>query len=527
VAADDDEPEQTLAEAQRDAADLRSLLDALPLATGVKDRDGRLLYVNAAGAAGYGVPPHEMIGMLERDVLPPGNDPDAVLAADQAVIDSGRSLTVPGQRFLTRGGRVMVLHMTREPVRFQGVSALMVTAMDVTDSSAAFAERRQIERRLAEAQRVEGLGLLAGGIAHDFNNLLVGVLGNADLALLEVEPSARAYGFLERIRTAAHRLADLARQMLTYSGRSPTSIQPVDLVAVTREMLALVGSTIPTQIQLQLDLPEQLPAVAGDSAQLGQVIVNLVMNAAEAIGAAAGSISISARREFLDSERSASLAVRAIRGATDYLCLEVSDDGPGMDEATRLRIFDPFFSTKGTRGRGLGLASVIGIVRAHQGALQVDSARGEGARMRVWLPLAEERARARTSMLPRANTAVRTGGRVLVVDDEALVRETAAAVLESQGFTVLVSADADAAVEAAQNAGAIDVVLLDLTIPGRSAEAAHRMLREVLPLASILLISGYSEPGVLGKLLEEPRTHFLQKPFSAEALATRVSSLLR
>jgi signal transduction histidine kinase/CheY-like chemotaxis protein len=411
-------------------------------------------------------------------------------------------------------------------VRFLGVSALLVTAMDVTDSSAALAERRQLERRLAEAQRVEGLGLLAGGIAHDFNNLLVGVLGNADLAALEVEPGTRVHAFLERIRTAGHRLADLARQMLTYSGRSPTSIQPVDLAALAREMLVLVASSIPVQIQVVQSLPEQLPAVAGDPAQLGQVIVNLVMNAAEAIGSLPGTISISTRREFLDSARNASLTVRALRGATDYLCLEVVDDGPGMDEATRMRIFDPFFSTKGTRGRGLGLASVIGIVRAHQGALQVDSARGEGARMRVWLPLAQEHARARASMIPRPKLAPIGQGRVLVVDDEAVVRETAAAVLEAQGLTVLSAADGDAGVQAARNAGRIDLVLLDLSIPGRSAEETHGMLREALPDASILLISGYSEPGVLSKLLEQPRTHFLQKPFSADALATRVRSLL-
>jgi two-component system, cell cycle sensor histidine kinase and response regulator CckA len=526
MAEEDDALEPKLAHARREASDLRALLDALPLATGVKDRDGRWLYINAAGSAGYGLAPSAMIGESEREVLPSGNDAEGLLRADREVIDSGRSLTVPGQRFQTHEGRTMVLHMTREPVAFQGTPAVLVTAWDVTDSSAAIAERRQLERRLAEAQRIEGLGLLAGGIAHDFNNLLVGVLGNADLAALEVAAGSRVEHFLGRIRTAAQRLADLAHQMLTYAGRNPTAIQAVDLGTVAREMLELMASSVPAHIEVTLTLPEALPDVAGDPAQLGQVIVNLLMNAAEAIGAAAGSIRVALRREFLDSVRTASLTVRSLRGATDCLCLEVWDDGPGMDEATRARIFDPFFSTKGKHGRGLGLASVIGIVRAHQGALQVDSSPGEGARIRIWLPLAEELVRVQPSKLPPASTALPSGGRVLIIDDESVVRETAAAILEAQGLTVLASADAATALDAARNAGRIDVVLLDLSIPGSSSEATHQSLRELLPDASIVLISGYSEPSVLLALSADPRTRFLQKPFSADSLSSLVGSLL-
>ena len=514
---------------QWQADELRALLDALPLATAVKDREGRFLYVNAAASAGYGRRPEAMIGVTERELLPPGNDPESTIAADREVIDSERSLTLPGHHFRTSEGRMMVLHVTREPVRFQGAPAVLVTAMDVTSTSQARAERRQLERRLAETQRVEGLGLMAGGIAHDFNNLLVGVLGNADLALLEVGFGSRVHKYLRSIRTAAGRLADLAHQMLTYSGRSPTKLQSVDLGAVTREMVELIGSSIPAEIQVVLAIPEQLPAVAGDPAQLGQVVVNLVMNAAEAIGGKSGTIRIAARREFFDSDRNASLTLRAIRGASDHLCFEVADDGPGMDEATRARIFDPFFSTKLKHGRGLGLASVIGIVRAHQGALQVDSAPGEGTRMRIWLPLAQELARAQpipnTTKPP--STISPTGRRVLIVDDDAMVRETAAAILEAEGYTVLAASDGATAIEATKNAGAIDVVLLDLTIPGCSAADTHRRLREVLPDAGILLISGYSEPGMLRKLLDEPKTRFLQKPFSAGGLAQNVQSLLR
>jgi nitrogen-specific signal transduction histidine kinase/CheY-like chemotaxis protein len=404
----------------------------------------------------------------------------------------------------------------------------LVTALDVTESSAAAAERRKIERRMAEAQRLEGLGLMAGGIAHDFNNLLVGVLGNAELALSHVENAGSAYGFIERVRMAAERLAGLARQVLAYSGRGHVRMQPVDVAPLIREVLELSAASIAAH-KLELSLPEPLPAVDGDPAQLSQVIMNLVINAAEAIGHTSGTIKVSARSEFLDSDRCASLSVRSIRGAMDYLCLEISDNGPGMDEATRNRIFDPFYSTKGTRGRGLGLASVIGIVRAHQGALQVDSALGVGTRMRVWLPVARARARlAQKDAKPPL--ALRTGTCVLVVDDDEIVRETTRAMLEAQGFTVLSAADGQTAIDAAARAAGeqakIDAVLLDVDIPGLPVHDVYQTLRTNLPTAVILLMSGYGESEALAALLREPATQFIEKPFSGKELAARLRSLL-
>ncbi len=510
---------------QARVSELRAVIDTLPLATAVKDWHGRFLYANAAAAPGYGVAAHEMIGALERDLLPPGNDLEDVLAKDREVIDSGRSLTVPGFRFRTRGGRTMVLHMTRDPVRFEGAAAVLVTAMDVTDSSEASVGRRKIERRLAEAQRLEGLWLMAGGIAHDFNNLLVGVLGNADLALREVATNARAKTFIERIKSAADRLAGLSRQMLAYSGRGHVDIAPIDLPALTKETLVLLEAAIPARMRLETSLPEDLPLVEGDRSQLSQVITNLVINASEAIADGAGTIRVAAQQEFLDSHRTASLVTRSVRGATDHICLEVSDDGPGMDEVTRSRMFDPFFTTKATQGRGLGLAAVIGIVRAHQGGLQVDSTPGEGTRVRVWLPLARDRARMVSPRIPDA-TPARVGCSVLIVDDEAVVRETTTDALEDHGFVVQTAEDGDGAIETVRRIGRVDVVLLDMTMPGLSVSDTHRALRKMLPDVPILLASGYNEPKVLTELLEEAGTEFIQKPFSGAALLERLHQLL-
>ena len=250
----DDDHTRLMAE----VADQRRLLDRLPIATAVKNRDGRVLYANAAASAGYGLTPEAMIGRCEHELLPRGNDADEVLRHDREVIESGRSLSVPGQRFVTSEGREMTLHMTREPVRYQGQACVLVNAHDVTEQRAAAAERRKLERRMAESQRLEGLGLMAGGIAHDFNNLLVGVLANAEMALRNVEDPNVATGFIERIKVAAERLAGFARQMLAYSGRDHVRIGPVDLPALTREALGLVGPNVSPKIRIERDLP--LPA---------------------------------------------------------------------------------------------------------------------------------------------------------------------------------------------------------------------------------------------------------------------------
>lgn len=518
-------PDAELARLREQVAELRSWLDTLPLATAVKDRQGRILYINAAAAAGYGQTCTGMIGVYEGDVLPPGNDLEEILSHDREVIDTGRHLTLPGQRFHTFDGREMVLHMTRDPVRFLGERAVLVTANDVTRSASAARELRQIERRLAETQRLEGLGLMAGGIAHDFNNLLVGVLANAEMALREVTGS-RLETLLQRVRAAAERMAGLTRQMLAYSGRGHVQLEVLDLPVLTRESLELVSSNIAPTIQVETELPEGLHAVQGDRAQLTQVIMNLLINAAEAIADEPGRIRVSTRVDHLDPHRNASLAVRSIRGAGDYLCLEVKDDGPGMDDATRNRIFDPFFSTKSGTGRGLGLASVIGIVRAHQGALQVDSEPGKGTRMRVWLPLARARMHPRVprTPVPRLKSEA-TRGRVLVVDDEKVVRDTTAMILQTQGFVVDAVADGDKAISAAETQR-YDLVLLDMTMPGRSVVTTHQALRQHLPTTPILLTSGYGEPNVLNELLERPNTEFVQKPFSVMELSERIKRMV-
>lgn len=521
---DDDSPLLELDRARSELAELRTIIDVLPVATAIKNREGRFVYANKPAAAGYGLTCEKLVGQLEQDVLPRGNDLARTLELDREVIDSGRSLSIPGQAFTTFEGRPMVLHITREPVRYRGERCVLVNAHDVTVLSSAAAERRKLERRMAESQRLEGLGLMAGGIAHDMNNLLVGVLANAELALDSSDDPAVVRSSLERVKLAAERMAGFAKQMLAYTGRDHIQIAPLDLTKLTREALAMLASNVPAHIYLDCALPKSLPEVKGDATQLSQVIVNLIMNAAEAIGDRPGTITVDIRRDFLDNDRTSSLTVRSIRGAAEFLCLEVKDDGPGMDQATRNRIFDPFFSTKGQPGRGLGLASVMGIVRAHQGALQVDSEPGQGTRMRVWLPLCGEQPRDSRSPAPQPAREPR-GYKVLIVDDEALVRETTGSVLRAHACEVHFAADGVEAVTLAAQLPQVELILLDMNMPGTPLRDTFYALRTALPASKVLLTSGYNDPVVLRELLAEPGTAFIQKPYMISELLQRCASL--
>jgi PAS domain S-box-containing protein len=524
VSRDDENAGAELDRTRSELAELRAILDLLPFATLIKNREGRILYANRPAAAGYGLSCERLIGQLEHDVLPAGNDLAQMLEHDRAVIDSARSLSVPGVDFVTFEGRSMVLHITREPVRYRGEPCVLMNAHDVTVISTAAAERRKLEQRIAESQRLEGLGLMAGGIAHDMNNLLVGVLANAEMALRGIDDADSARGFVERVKLAAERMAGFAKQMLAYTGRDHVQIVPLDLAKLTRESLALLAANVPSHILLDCELPGSLPAVKGDATQLSQVIVNLIMNAAEAIGDRPGMISVNIRREFLDNYRTSSLAVRSSRGASECLCLEVKDDGPGMDQATRNRIFDPFFSTKGQPGRGLGLASVMGIVRSHQGALQVDSELGKGTRMRVWLPLSSERQHTSRAAAQQPKLDVH-GYNVLIVDDEPLVRDTTGSVLRAHGCTVHFAADGVEAVTTAARLPQIDLVLLDMHMPGTPLRETFHALRMALPKCKVLLTSGYNDPSLLRDLLAEPSTAFIQKPYVIDELLECCASL--
>ncbi len=398
------------------------------------------------------------------------------------------------------------------------------TLMDVTAQHLAEEEKSRIERKLQETQKLESLGVLAGGIAHDFNNLLTGILGNASLARLDLPPNSPAQPSLEQIELVAQRAADLCKQMLAYSGKGRFIVQRIDLSSLVRDTADLLRLSISKSAVLKFTLTPDLPAISADATQMRQILMNLIINASEAIGERSGVISIAtgvlhADRAYLTE---AYLSPNIPEG--DYVFLEVSDDGAGMDTETRERIFDPFFTTKFT-GRGLGLAAVLGIVRGHQGALKVYSEPGRGTTFKLLLPCAEGPAEHLTAA-PTASPAWRGTGTILVVDDEDTVRTVCARMLTAMGFHVLLAGNGNEALEIFfPHRDEIVGVLLDLTMPQLDGTATFTELRRIKPEIRVLLMSGFNEQDAVNRFAGKGLAGFIQKPFKPETLQTKLRAI--
>jgi PAS domain S-box-containing protein len=385
--------------------------------------------------------------------------------------------------------------------------------------------RRQWEAQLQHTQRLESLGVLAGGIAHDFNNLLMGVLGSAELALVHLPQDAPARADVEQIVTAAHRAADLTGQMLAYSGRGTFRVQPILLPALIREMEPLLRASLPKTCALDFHLGESLQAIEADATQLRQVVMNLIINAGEAIGDAAGVITVRVAVRECDRAYLAGGVLGKEMPEGPYVSLEVTDTGCGMSEETQARMFEPFFTTKFT-GRGLGLAAVLGIIRGHHGTILVTSEPGRGARIEALFPPTK-----RPVIAPQVSAPVppawRGEGTILVVDDEAHVRAVTAFALEKTGFTVLTAADGKEAVAVfGRHAETVSAVLLDLTMPYMDGAATMNELRQIKPDVRVILSSGYTEEDATRHFTDRDLIGFLQKPYALKDLIAAVRGAL-
>ncbi len=377
-------------------------------------------------------------------------------------------------------------------------------------------ERRMIERKLEETQRLEGLGMLAGGVAHDFNNILTGILASASLAGMDVVPGTEVSQHLKRIEENSLRAAGLCQQLLVYAGKGQVSAAALDLNVLLKETLQLLHASVPKDAELTLDLTPTLPAIAGDAARLRQVFMNLVLNAAEALGTGPRRIRLSTGIATLSEATLAKTAFRGEAKAGDYVTVEVTDTGVGMTPETLSRIFEPFFTTKFT-GRGLGLCAVLGIVRGHGGAMHVDTEQARGTTFRVYLPVAAPPSAILVE--PRVTAAPKGKGRVLVVDDEEPVRLVAAAAIQRQGFEAEVAADGVEAV-ALMERGPIGFagVLLDMAMPKMDGLTTLVNLRKIQPGLPVILMSGHDQGDMARKLEGHSDVMLLRKPFTIDEL---------
>jgi PAS domain S-box-containing protein len=387
-------------------------------------------------------------------------------------------------------------------------------------------ENRNLERQVQVAQKMESLGVLAGGIAHDFNNILMAVLGNAELALDRISPLSPARGNLTDIATAARRAADLCLQMLAYAGKASFSLERVSLRDLVEEMAHLLKTAISKKAILNLNLGRDLPPIQADPSQIRQIVMNLLINASEAIGDRSGVITVSVGATRCDEEYLQKTDLHGELGPGLYLHLEVTDTGVGMDAETRARIFEPFFTTKFT-GRGLGLAAVMGIVRSHKGALKVYSEPGKGTTFKILFPALEDK-RTESRIHEVASLAEWRGkGTILLVDDEESLLALGAQMLEYLGLRVLTATDGREAVDLYRARGKeIDLVLMDLTMPHMDGAEAFGELRRLNPAGRIVLSSGYSPEDVASRFAGKGIDGVLQKPYTLLRLREALAGLL-
>ncbi len=408
---------------------LQAIIDNSNALIAVTDREGRFLLLNRSFERVLGVPQADALGKSPVDFLPPDVAAPYLETADAALsrwkVAEREIEVLAGEK--RRSFLLVCFPLRADEAEPYGVGAV---ATDLTEIRRAQEARERLEAQVQHAQKLESLGLMAGGIAHDFNNILTGVIGSAELALRSVPEDSKALAHLERVMAATKRAAELTGQMLAYAGKSSLHQETFDLNALLDEMTDLVKASVSKKVAFRAELQARPALVRANRAQIGQLVMNLITNAAEAVGEGPGSVLVATRN-------------RAVEEA-DAIALTVRDTGPGMDEKTIARIFDPFYSTKGA-GRGLGLAAVRGIVKSAAGELSVASAPGQGSTFEVVFPSSAEAAR---EPLPAASAGEDfTGtGTLLVADDEPLVRNVARVLLESAGFEVVEAANGAEAV---------------------------------------------------------------------------------
>lgn len=497
---------------------LASIVESAEDAIIGKTLEGIILTWNAGAERVYGYPNAEAVGQPMTMLLPEGrpNEENEILER----IRRGEQVEHFETVRKTKGGKLIDVSLTVSPIR--DLSGRIIGASHVGRN---VSERKVQEEQLRHTQKLESLGVLAGGIAHDFNNLLTGILGNASLALESVSTHDPVYGLLRDLVTASERASHLTRQLLAYAGKGRFVIEPIDLSALVREIAELIQTSIPKNVQLRLELADDLQWIEADASQVQQLVMNLVINGAEAIEQSDnGAVLVATRMQNVDEHHPLATPGDAPElPAGTYISLEIHDTGCGMDEATLSHIFDPFFTTK-FAGRGLGLAAVQGIVSGHKGAMRVHSRPGEGTNFKILFPATQQVAEPKK---PSPHITA-TSGLILVIDDEEIIRRTAKSMLERDGFTVVVAENGKEGVELFQVLSEkVAAVLLDMTMPVMNGEEAYSRLKAIKPGVKVILSSGYNEVEAVRRFAGKGLVGFIQKPYSANTLREKISIALQ
>ena len=523
------EVERALLESE---AHYRVILDSVSDAILIHDPDtGAILQVNRRMCELYKCTQEKAIDLTIGDIsanVPPYTQAEAITHLRLAT--SG----VP-QMFEWHArdcqGRLFWVDVVMRCVDICGQARVIVTVRDISARKTEDELQRRTVTQMQHTQRLESLGVLAGAIANDFNNLLTAVLGNVDLATADQAPAAPNSAYLQEIDRAARQAAELCRQLQTYAGKGSSAIQKLDIGQLVQEMVYMLDVSISRRSALRYHLASGLPHIEADPSQLRQVVLNLVVNASEAAADRDNQVSIATGVMSCDSACLSEYLLGDTRKAGEYVFIEVSDTGTGMTPATLDRIFEPFFSTR-LAGRGLGLATVLGIVRAHNGAIRVTSIAGKGTTFRVLLPALPPAvaATAGEDAPGKAPAPWRGSGTVLVVDDEESVRTIARQLLERLGFRVVLASDGSDALHLFRDTEALGqpvrCVLLDLTMPHMDGEEVFRELRSMRQDVTVILASGYSEEAQAERFAGLGLSGFLQKPYRLASLQRKMAALV-
>jgi two-component system cell cycle sensor histidine kinase/response regulator CckA len=482
---------------------------------------GQFLAVNDTICQRLGYTREEFLRLMVRDIDAPESTVDPLKIAEKLKRDKKALFQ---QTHVAKDGRRIPVEINAQIFQMQDRTVILSVIRDITERKKAEEERHKLEAQVQQAQRLEGLGVLAGGIAHDFNNLLTSIMGNVGLAQADLPPESPVQESLKEIENASHNAAELCRQMLAYSGRGRFVMEQLNLSRLTQELIHLLQVSISKKAMLHCKFADNLPAVEGDPSQVRQVVMNLVINASEAIGDKEGIITISTGTVLCDQNYLRENHFLEPPPPGTYVFLEVLDTGCGMDTETQAKIFDPFFTTKFT-GRGLGLAAVLGIMRQHKGAIKVASEPGNGTTFMVLFPVSTK-----TISQPQPDAAPESwhgSGTIMVVDDEAAVRNVTRIILERSGFSVLTAADGREAIKLFQkHGGRIACVLLDLTMPHMDGEETYRELRRIRSNVPVILASGYSEQEMTKHFTGQDPPGFIEKPFESTALMAKLRDTL-
>ena len=502
----------------------RQLAELLPQTVFEMDRDGHLTFVNDYGASAFGYPTADFEQGLHLAELFAPQEHDA-LHARMAQLMQGAARP-PGERYTAvrkDGEPFPVLMFTSEVRQGDEITGLRGIITDITEQVRLQEERDRLEAQYSQAQKMEAVGRLAGGLAHDLNNLLAPIIGYGELLLNDIAPGDPKRRPVETIHQAGTRARDLIRQLLAFSRKQALAVKPVDLNRVVENFQSLLRRTIREDVEIRTTLANGLPPIRADAGQIEQVLLNLAVNAQDAMPDG-GRLSIETAAVDLNADHP---ALREAATPGRHVMLAVRDTGRGMDAKIQDQIFEPFFTTKDkSKGSGLGLSMVFGIVRQHGGSIDVDSRPGDGAVFRCYFPCAETEMPARIQPVKTVQE-TRGSGRILVVEDSDEVRQLAVTILMQNGYTVIAAASgADCMRQLEAHPGPIDLMLTDVVMPDTNGKALFEQVARHFPGMRVLYMSGYTDNAIVHHGVLDEGVAFIQKPFAVRDLVAKVSAVL-